>query len=249
MAFKDRSGFVQHEIDWDAEKISNIWGYYSQSPSIRKQFFGYNAGGKVAKYIYEKINIKEVETVLDFGCGNGDLIKAILETKKFRARVYGLDFSNDCVKNAERNLSGEDFFEGVEWVQRLPSKYADNFFDLVIATEVIEHIKEQQLDEMLKECMRIMRYRGYLVLTTPNNENLNKNKVICPECGCIFHRWQHVKSWNEQSIAEKMAQHNFAAVEISTLSWGSLSLKGKILNVVKRKKRQGKTLLYIGRKI
>jgi len=44
--------------------------------------------------------------------------------------------------------------------------YADNFFDIIILFELIEHI--QNPSNLLKECHRILKPGGILLLNTPN---------------------------------------------------------------------------------
>jgi SAM-dependent methyltransferase len=53
--------------------------------------------------------------------------------------------------------------------QKLP--YADNSFDIVTATEVVEHLERYR--EVLRDIFRVVRPGGLCVLTTPNILNLN----------------------------------------------------------------------------
>jgi hypothetical protein len=43
------------------------------------------------------------------------------------------------------------------------------------------------------------------VLTVPYSENLDYAKVVCPVCGCRFHRVQHLDSFTPFSLRELMA--------------------------------------------
>lgn len=43
-------------------------------------------------------------------------------------------------------------------------------FDLVTAVEVIEHLENPRA--MMRECFRVLRHGGTLLLTTPNNETI-----------------------------------------------------------------------------
>ncbi|XES77646.1 MAG: class I SAM-dependent methyltransferase [Candidatus Bathyarchaeia archaeon] len=44
--------------------------------------------------------------------------------------------------------------------------FDDCFFDFVSATEVIEHL--WNTDQFIKECYRVLKPRGYFLISTPN---------------------------------------------------------------------------------
>ena len=69
---------------------------------------------------------------------------------------------------------------------------------------------DSHLDVTLQELRRILKPRtGYLFLTTPNNENLEASTVFCPECGAVFHHYQHLRSFTVDSLQELMHSHGF----------------------------------------
>jgi hypothetical protein len=45
-------------------------------------------------------------------------------------------------------------------------------------------------------------------------------KVGCPECGCVFHKWQHVRSWNKGSIVKFFENASFKTLnaDVRTLT-------------------------------
>ena len=77
------------------------------------------------------------------------------------------------------------------------------------------------LDEVLAECLRALAPGGRLFVTTPNGEDLDVERTICPECGCTFHRWQHVRSWTAQSLASRLSAVGFGPVEAREITWGN----------------------------
>jgi 2-polyprenyl-3-methyl-5-hydroxy-6-metoxy-1,4-benzoquinol methylase len=92
--------------------------------------------------------------VLDIGCGRGEFLGRLPASM----RRSGID-----------TLPPDQIVPGIEYVQSdvaqgLP--WNDAQFDAVFAGEIIEHL----LDTMafLKECRRVLRPMGVLVLTTPN---------------------------------------------------------------------------------
>src|SRR5207302_11461340 len=72
-----------------------------------------------------------------------------------------------------------------------------------------------ELRNMIVLCRSKLRPGGYLILTTPNNENLEASACICPECGCIFNRWQHVRSWTRGTLTRYLTEHDFRDIDVA----------------------------------
>ena len=51
-----------------------------------------------------------------------------------------------------------------------------------------------------------------VLITTPNNENLDNETVYCPCCENSFHRWQHVRSWSSDSLSLYLIKHGFKVI-------------------------------------
>jgi SAM-dependent methyltransferase len=107
------------------------------------------------------VSNSSVLKILDVGCGTG------LNAQKFADQghsVVGIDLSPVAIEKF--NLRG---FKGlvcdVERVGGVP--LADATFDLVFASEVIEHLVETE--SFLREVHRLLRPGGTLVLSTPNS--------------------------------------------------------------------------------
>jgi len=237
--------FVKHEVEWSGEKVARIWDYYASSLSGQNQYFGEHSGGHVVKYVNKKIKFSKLGKILDFGCGPGDVMNHFLKYLKPGQELYGLDFSLDSIQRVQERFRKNPVVKDAIFTQELPCDYPDSFFDLIISTETIEHLGDQELKGMLTETHRLLKKGRFIVLTTPNNEDLNPGKVLCPECGCIFHRWQHVRSWNTKSIKEEMQKYGFQELLIETVHWTS-SFR-KMLTFVKPLPLNG--LVYIGKKI
>jgi len=83
-------------------------------------------------------------------------------------------------------------------------------FDVVLLIEVVEHLRSDILDATLREIHRVMRPGGVLLITTPNNEDLSRSMKFCPDCGAIFHEWQHVRAWDVVGLAKELKAYGFA---------------------------------------
>lgn len=201
--------FHSHEIVWTEEKVSRLWGYYSDNDCYQEEYFSYQAGRIVTKLIQRCVGLRKLNAILDYGCGPGFMIEALLERLRPEQACYGLDFSEEAIAVVGHKFANHPSFGGAVWAETLPSVHQNHSMDMVIALEVMEHLEEDNLHAAFKEIHRILKPRGYVVLTTPNREKLAKSKVICPDCGAIFHRWQHIRTWNVDTLTRFMNKCGF----------------------------------------
>jgi SAM-dependent methyltransferase len=103
-----------------------------------------------------------VERALDLGCGDGRLT-AELDASELTAA----DVSRVALERARRRLPAARL---VELEPDAPLPLVDAGFDLVLAAETAEHIRDLQL--FLSEVRRVLRPGGELALTTPASRPL-----------------------------------------------------------------------------
>ncbi|MDO8538453.1 MAG: methyltransferase domain-containing protein [archaeon] len=103
-------------------------------------------------FILKSVNGK----ILDVGYEHGSLHEKIKE--KFEEKnIYGIDIIvNNPSSHYKKGTAEEIPFE-------------KNFFDSVVAGELIEHLKKPEL--FAKESNRILKKNGVLILTTPNRKS------------------------------------------------------------------------------
>jgi len=234
--------FSPHEIKWTPEEIARIWEYYSTSPAYRGQYFGAQSGRYVAEMIDRRLGFRGFRRILDFGCGTGDIIAACLPYLKSPQSMFGVDPSPSSVEQVSKRFGGTVEFGGASAMAGPLTAHPDASFDLVIATEVVEHLSDVDLEVTINELRRLVSPGGYCFLTTPNNEDRDANKVLCPECGAIFHRWQHLRSWTAESIQARMESHGFSTRLVTPVVWASRFRR--LLTVIKPLPKSG--LVYIG---
>ena len=96
-------------------------------------------------------------TFLDLGCGNGDLVRAMHD---YGWDAVGVDLDPAAVQFARKR--GLDVRLGSLADQGYPS----DTFDAIILSHSIEHVSDPIL--ILKECHRILKTGGRLILATPH---------------------------------------------------------------------------------
>lgn len=98
--------------------------------------------------------------VLDVGCGEGRLLARLQD---LGWTCVGQDVDPQAVAAARQR--GLAVTEG----DLLAQRYPDASFDAIVLSHVIEHVHDPGLH--LRECLRVMRPGGRLVLLTPNGES------------------------------------------------------------------------------
>ena len=182
------SHFKPHDVVWTAAKIGRLWDYYANSRDHDTKYFGSVSGKQVATLVRRKRLLSGAGHILDLSCGKGHLITHLSSRLSRQQYISGLDFSPASVEETRLRNVDNDRFSGSYLIESWPCSLGDQTQDLILLTEVIEHMTDGEIAAALNECRRLLRPGGNLLLTTPNNEALNLEKTLCPECGCIFHR-------------------------------------------------------------
>ncbi len=139
---------------WVNQRKEKIFDFYYKWPLLRH-------------YIPKGKNI----LIVDFGCGNGQVLKEMLKINP-KASFVGLDVSNIALEEASRELPGVAFYKITDG-QAVP--LTDASVDFVFSSEVVEHVFD--VEKYFSEISRILRPKGQLLLTTPAH-NFIKNLLI-----------------------------------------------------------------------
>jgi len=107
-----------------------------------------------------------------------------------------LDFSQETIKWWRKT------YPQVQSVlsNALDTPFKDNFFDYVVAGELIEHIEKPK--ELVKEAFRILKVGGWFALSTPLDE---ENNPLSPE---------HLWSFQEKDIENLLKPYGSVKTQI-----------------------------------
>lgn len=118
---------------------------------------------KRVQTIFEWVDPKEGDLILDMPCGRGYYLNMLRYASG--ARLVGGDLDWDVMQKARMNLDGmPDIMLNHASIYALP--YADNTFDAVILSEVLEHLDDDVAG--LKEAYRVLKPDGVVAITVPN---------------------------------------------------------------------------------
>jgi len=150
--------------------------------------------GALPRLSYLVERLRSGERVLNIGVGIGTL--EMLADRK-GVEVWSLDPSERAIAELRKKLPiGERAQAGYAQEAPFPSSH----FDVVVMTEVIEHLDEETRTGTLREVHRMLRPGGRFIGTVPAREQLRLNEVVCPHCGEHFHRWGHQASFDVKSL-------------------------------------------------
>lgn len=116
-----------------------------------------------ARIIFENCELTGKEKVLEVGCGRGFYLKNF---KKIwpDLNLTGIDLNEKYLKVASGFISNSQVKLLQADVTSLPFK--DDTFDLVIASEILEHIENDE--QAIAEIFRVLKPKGVVLITVPN---------------------------------------------------------------------------------
>jgi len=200
---------------------TKIWEYFQNHGETGGSF-----DNAKPRYEFLARRVAPGSHALNVGVGRGGLEDLLI---KKGVVVSCLDPSESSIERIRRE-HGIGHRAQVGHSQAMP--FADNQFDVVIMSEVLEHLISNDLITTLGEVRRVLKPHGLFVGTVPANENLADYHVVCPKCGEAFHRWGHVQSFSVDRMRDVLVEHHFAVRKIYVRAFPSWRRNG-LNNLVK----------------
>lgn len=123
------------------------------------------------------------KVVADLGCGSGYGCEVL--KKSGSAKVFGSDASKLSIEYAKDKFGKYADFS-VQSITHL-NGYPDNMFDVSVSSEVLEHIKEYNMEDVaLDEIKRVTKKGGLIIIGTPNNELVENHGFSYAEITTLF---------------------------------------------------------------
>lgn len=162
------------------------------------------------KNIVDILSVLDYQSLHEVGCGQGYNIQLLSSIKK--ADCTGSDISKEALSLAKKRNPEINFFKAS--IYSLP--FPNNSFDLVVASEVLEHLESPQ--KGLLEIKRITK--KYCLLTVPNEPLWRIFNIIR---GKYLKDWgnppTHINHWSKKKFVNLVNQYfDIETVQIS-LPW------------------------------
>lgn len=145
--------------------------YYNYAQTIKKindplKYLAYNESTYFP--VYEFLRNKKNLKILEVGCGYGYLSYSL---NKAGFNVKAIDIAEKAIQFAKENLGNFYYQMNINEF----SNQANEKFDLIIATEVIEHLEDP--NDFIENCIRLLDENGHILVTTPNKDYSKPNAI------------------------------------------------------------------------
>ncbi len=131
------------------------------------------------RWIYDNLHLRDGMTVLETGCGNGQLWSDNLDRLSVRLQITLSDISPGMLRSAGSKLKNRaDVFtyENFDF-HKIP--YSDDCFDLVIANHVLFYAKDRK--RVISELKRVIKPGGFLFCSTYGKKHMKEIELITKE--------------------------------------------------------------------
>lgn len=184
---------------------TKIWDHFQNNDKTGVAF-----ANAFPRYRYIAQRVTSGMSVLNIGVGQGGFENILINKGVL---VSCLDPSESSIQRLRNQYNLGDRAQ-VGFSQSMP--FSNSQFDIVIMSEVLEHLSDEVLNATLLEVRRVLKPEGRLIGTVPANENLLENLTICPHCGEAFHRWGHLQSFSLIRLRGLLLEKNFTVLRSET---------------------------------
>jgi ubiquinone/menaquinone biosynthesis C-methylase UbiE len=175
---------------------------------FHKQAEKYDSGnnGKHARSLYEsvlnKLDELSFNSLLDVGCGTGNLLKLI--SSKYDIELAGVDLTPKMLNIAKIKLEDKADLKIAD-SEELP--FDDNKFDMVICTDSFHHYPHPE--KVLAEIKRVLQDNGMLLIADPTAPTPIRQMV---NLYFKLSRSGDVKVYPESDIRKLLEQTGFVSI-------------------------------------
>ncbi|MBF7808237.1 class I SAM-dependent methyltransferase [Clostridium beijerinckii] len=142
---------------WLDDTMTYSCGYFkSKSDSLTQ------AQKNKVEHILKKLNLKEGETLLDIGCGWGELI--ISAAKKYKVKAMGITLSSEQLAKVKERIKSEGLEDLIE-VELVDYRELKNrTFDKIVSVGMLEHVGQDHLAEYFSNVNNLLNDKGVSLL-------------------------------------------------------------------------------------
>ena len=131
-----------------------------------------------------------------------------------KKKSIGVDISISQINYAKKNYSNKKI-KFYSYKNKLPIK--SKSVDSVTLIELIEHVDNEDLALIFKECKRVLKNNGCLYLSTPNYYSLwPALEIILNLISPVDYKHEHINKFNKNKLKKIMKKNNFHVLELNS---------------------------------
>ena len=136
---------------------TTIQSYNKNAKAYAEKFMCHEPYTKQAKAFAELL--RSGDSVLDIGCGPGNVAKQLLSAKSLQ--ITGIDLSDEMVKLASANVpSGRFYCQDIR-----QAEFVTGSFDAVVLSFSIVHLKDVEAEDLLRKAISWTKRNGHLFVS------------------------------------------------------------------------------------
>ena len=198
-------GTNDSELIWTPEMVRRFWTHQRTRP---EEYFSFQVG----KVLVRRFRRYLQGRVVDYGAGPGFLVDEFLAAG---IQCGAVEFGEEASKELNDRFNKRRGFLGARTSDRLAEWKGT--FDAALLIEVVEHLYDRELHECLSCVHSLLKSGGCLIVTTPNEEDRSRSFICSPESGLLFHRYQHVRSWDPSRSRTCLARADLESIRSGRL--------------------------------
>ncbi len=194
------------------EKKLGIPADYQYKAIRSKNFLQRNWHKNKLIVVNELLNFSKESSVLDLGPGSGNFE---LQYCKKVSNIVAIDYNNEAINFLYKKIKQrkiKNITLKVLDVRNLSRYKTTQKFDFIVMIDVIEHIKINEAEQVVKEMNRLLKKGGRACIITPNYksfwvyiERILDLLTIVPK----FDNQQHLAKFHKQNLIQMFEKRGF----------------------------------------
>lgn len=181
------------------EELNQVYSAYSRGVKVPTPLTLLKYHGIVSQLS----RLRNIDTVLDVGCGDGHFLAAFQQGIKTFGTEYNDTIANVAAGRGITMLSGGLLPDTPESI---------NHFDLIVFTEVIEHILDPA--SVVDHFFSLLDEGGLLYITTPNFKSI-ESTLLGPDWGMVAYP-EHLCYYTPRTLNHLLRDAGFEKISLST---------------------------------